>query len=54
MQGGGLDALAGRRRGMKDGGNPAPRHPQAVRQEINATAKGLADKLRDAAMPKGA
>lgn len=40
--------------GMKDGGNPALRHLLAVRQEINAAAKGLADKLRDAAAPKEA
>jgi uncharacterized protein (DUF1501 family) len=38
--------------GMKDGGNPALRHLLAVRQEINAAAKGLADKLREAATPK--
>jgi len=38
--------------GMKDGGNPALRHLLAVRQEINAAAKGLADKLRAAAAPK--
>jgi uncharacterized protein (DUF1501 family) len=40
--------------GMKDGGNPALRHLLAVRQEINAAAKGLADKLRAAAAPKEA
>jgi uncharacterized protein (DUF1501 family) len=38
--------------GMKDGGNPALRHLLAVRQEINGAAKGLADKLRNAAAPK--
>jgi uncharacterized protein (DUF1501 family) len=40
--------------GMKDGGNPALRHLLAVRQEINAAARGLADKLRAAAAPKEA
>ena len=40
--------------GMKDGGNPALRHLLAVRQEINGAAKGLADKLRNAAAPKEA
>ena len=39
---------------MKDGGNPALRHLLAVRQEINAAAKGLSDKLRDAPAPKEA
>jgi uncharacterized protein (DUF1501 family) len=42
---------------MKDGsamGNPALRHLLAVRQEINGAAKGLADKLRNAAAPKEA
>src|SRR5262245_19629968 len=38
--------------GMEGGGNPALRHLLAVRREINAAAKGLADKLRDAAAPK--
>jgi uncharacterized protein (DUF1501 family) len=37
--------------GMKDGGNPALRHLLAVRQEINAAAKGLSDKLRAAPAP---
>jgi uncharacterized protein (DUF1501 family) len=37
--------------GMKDGGNPALRHLLAVRHEINAAAKGLSDKLRDAPAP---
>ncbi len=37
--------------GMNDGGNPALRHLLAVRQEVNAAAKGLADKLRNAAAP---
>src|SRR5258708_21776993 len=36
---------------MKDGGNPALRHLLAVRQEINAAAKGLSDKLRAAPAP---
>lgn len=40
--------------GMKDGGNPALRHLLAVRHEINAAARGLADKLHDAAAPKEA
>ena len=40
--------------GKKDSGNPALRHLLAVRQEINGAAKGLADKLRDAAAPKEA
>jgi uncharacterized protein (DUF1501 family) len=40
--------------GMKDGGNPALRHLLAVRQEINGAAKGLADKLRNAAAPRDA
>jgi uncharacterized protein (DUF1501 family) len=35
-------------------GNPALRHLLAVRQEINAAAKGLADNLRAAAAPKEA
>jgi uncharacterized protein (DUF1501 family) len=39
---------------MKDGGNPALRHLLAVRQEINGAARGLADKLREAAAPKEA
>src|SRR5882672_7533814 len=39
---------------IKDGGNPALRHLLAVRQEINAAAKGLSDKLRAAAAPKEA
>lgn len=38
----------------RDGGNPALRHLLAVRQEINGAARGLADKLRDAAAPKEA
>ena len=37
--------------GMTDGGNPALRHLLAVRQEINAAAKGLSDKLRAAPAP---
>jgi uncharacterized protein (DUF1501 family) len=37
--------------GMKDGGNPALRHLLAVRQEVNAAAKGLSDKLRAAPAP---
>jgi uncharacterized protein (DUF1501 family) len=37
--------------GLKDGGNPALRHLLAVRHEINAAAKGLSDKLRDAPAP---
>jgi uncharacterized protein (DUF1501 family) len=40
--------------GMKDGGNLALRHLLAVRQEINAAAKGLSDKLKAAAAPKEA
>src|SRR3977135_3528398 len=36
---------------MKDGGNPAVRHRLAGRQEINAAAKGLSDKLRAAPAP---
>ena len=40
--------------GMKDGGNPALRHLLAVRQEINAAAKGLSDRLKEAAVPKEA
>jgi uncharacterized protein (DUF1501 family) len=36
---------------LKDGGNPALRHLLAVRQEINAAAKGLSDRLRDASAP---
>ena len=39
---------------MGDDGNPALRHLLAVRQEINGAAKGLADKLHDAAAPKEA
>jgi uncharacterized protein (DUF1501 family) len=35
----------------KDGGNPALRHLLAVRQEINAAAKGLSDMLRAAPAP---
>src|SRR5262245_18610321 len=37
--------------GMKDGGNPALRHLLAVRHEVNAAAKGLSDKLRNAPVP---
>jgi uncharacterized protein (DUF1501 family) len=37
--------------GLSDGGNPALRHLLAVRQEINAAAKGLSDKLRAAPAP---
>jgi uncharacterized protein (DUF1501 family) len=37
--------------GMPDGGNPALRHLLAVRHEINAAAKGLSDKLRNAPAP---
>ena len=37
--------------GMKDGGNPALRHLLAVRQEVNAAAKGLSDRLRAAPAP---
>jgi uncharacterized protein (DUF1501 family) len=40
--------------GMTDGGNPALRHLLAVRQEINAAARGLSDKLRAAPAPKEA
>jgi len=40
--------------GMNDGGNPALRHLMAVRQEINAAAKGLSDRLRAAPAPKEA
>jgi uncharacterized protein (DUF1501 family) len=40
--------------GMTDGGNPALRHLLAVRQEINAAAKGLSDKLRAAPEPREA
>lgn len=36
---------------MKDDGNPALRHLLAVRHEVNAAAKGLSDKLRDAPAP---
>lgn len=36
---------------MADGGNPALRHLLAVRQEINAAAAGLRDRLRDAPTP---
>ena len=39
---------------IMDRGNPALRHLLAVRQEINGAAKGLADKLRNAAAPKEA
>lgn len=38
--------------GLMDGGNPALRHLLAVRQEINAAAKGLSDKLRAAPAPE--
>jgi uncharacterized protein (DUF1501 family) len=38
--------------GMNADGNPALRHLMAVRQEINAAAKGLSDKLRTAPAPK--
>src|SRR6187401_3326111 len=34
--------------GISDGGNPALRHLLAVRQEVNAAAAGLSDKLRAA------
>ena len=37
--------------GLKDGGNPALRHLLAVRQEVNAAAKGLSDRLRAAPTP---
>lgn len=37
--------------GRGDGGNPALRHVLAVRQEINAAAAGLRDKLRAAPAP---
>ena len=37
--------------GMSDNGNPALRHLLAVRQEINAAAQGLSDKLRAAPAP---
>lgn len=43
-------ALKGRA-GMSDGGNPALRHLLAVRQEINAAAAGLSERLRDAQAP---
>jgi len=36
---------------MADGGNPALHHLLAVRQEINAAAVGLRDRLRDAPAP---
>jgi uncharacterized protein (DUF1501 family) len=36
---------------MDDGGNPALRHLLAVRQEINAAAAGLRDRLREAPAP---
>jgi uncharacterized protein (DUF1501 family) len=36
---------------LGDGGNPALRHLLAVRQEINAAAAGLRDRLRDAPAP---
>ncbi|TAJ90680.1 MAG: DUF1501 domain-containing protein [Reyranella sp.] len=36
---------------MADGGNPALRHLLAVRQEINAAAAGLRDRLRNAPTP---
>ncbi len=36
---------------MKDGGNPALRHLLAVRHEINAAAKGLSERLREAPAP---
>ena len=35
--------------GVGDGGNPALRHLLAVRQEVNAAAAGLSDKLHDGA-----
>lgn len=37
--------------GMSDNGNPALRHLLLVRQEINAAAQGLSDKLRAAPAP---
>ncbi len=37
--------------GRSDGGNPALRHVLAVRQEINAAAAGLRDRLRAAPTP---
>lgn len=37
--------------GMTDNGNPALRHLLLVRQEINAAAQGLSDKLRAAPAP---
>lgn len=37
--------------GMADGGNPALRHLLAVRQEVNAAAAGLRDKLHDGPRP---
>jgi uncharacterized protein (DUF1501 family) len=37
--------------GISDGGNPALRHLLAVRQEVNAAAAGLSDRLRAAPAP---
>ncbi len=37
--------------GISDGGNPALRHLLAVRQEVNAAAAGLSDKLHAAQAP---
>src|SRR6478752_6322339 len=37
--------------GISDGGNPALRHLLAVRQEVNAAAAGLSDRLRAAQAP---
>jgi len=37
--------------GISDGGNPALRHLLAVRDEVNAAAAGLSDKLRSAQRP---
>jgi len=37
--------------GISDGGNPALRHLLAVRQEVNAAAAGLSEKLRSAQAP---
>lgn len=37
--------------GLSDGGNPALRHLLAVRQEVNAAAAGLSEKLRAAQRP---
>ena len=44
-------AHEGARPACSDGGNPALRHLLAVRQEINAAAAGLSDKLRAAPAP---